>query len=69
MENDEKLQQWLFEENLHPFLSKPLLARFYNNFKAVDAVKYSHPLSMLLTLAVWRKLNLILRTQTPNLLS
>jgi hypothetical protein len=53
MENDEKLQQWLFEENLHPFLSKPLLARFYNNFKAVDAVKYSHPLSMSLTLAVW----------------
>ncbi|MBB05353.1 MAG: asparagine synthase [Pseudooceanicola sp.] len=53
MENDEKLQQWLFEENLHPFLSKPLIARFYNNFKAVDAVKYSHPLSMLLTLCVW----------------
>lgn len=55
MENDEKLQQWLFEENLHPFLSKPLIARFYNNFKAVDAVKYSHPLSMLLTLTVWNK--------------
>ncbi|MAO50402.1 MAG: asparagine synthase [Pusillimonas sp.] len=53
MENDEKLQQWLFKENLHPFLSKPLTARFYNNFKAVDAVKYSHPLSMLLTLAMW----------------
>ena len=54
MENDEKLQQWLFSENLHPFISKPLLARFYNNFKTVDEVKYSHPLSMLLTLAVWR---------------
>jgi hypothetical protein len=56
MENDEKLQQWLFKENLHPFLSKPLMARFYNNFKAVDAVKYSHPLSMLLTLAVWKRI-------------
>lgn len=55
MENDEKLQQWLFSENLHPFISKPLLAKFYNNFKTGDAVKYSHPLSMLLTLAVWRK--------------
>ncbi|SRX55339.1 asparagine synthase-related protein [Aequorivita sp. CIP111184] len=53
MENDEKLQEQLFSENLHPFISKPLLARFYNNFKTVDAVKYSHPLSMLLTLKVW----------------
>tara|TARA_R100000306_G_C4375551_1_gene141809 strand:+ start:750 stop:2087 length:1338 start_codon:yes stop_codon:yes gene_type:complete len=55
MENDEKLQEQLFSENLHPFISKPLIAKFYNNFKAVDAVKYSHPLSMLLTLAVWNK--------------
>ncbi|SRX75621.1 asparagine synthase-related protein [Aequorivita antarctica] len=55
MENDEKLQQWLFSENLHPFISKPLLAKFYNNFKTGDEVNYSHPLSMLLTLAVWKK--------------
>ena len=57
MKNDEKLQEHLFGANLHPFLSKPLLARFYNNFKAVGPVKYSHPLSMLLTLAVWYKRN------------
>lgn len=55
MENDEKLQEHLFVENLHPFLSKELLARFYNNFKTKDVVEYSHPLSMLLTLAVWYK--------------
>ncbi|OAD91210.1 asparagine synthase [Aequorivita soesokkakensis] len=55
MENDEKLQDHLFSENLHPFISKPLIAKFYNHFKNVDAVKYSHPLSMLLTLAVWNK--------------
>lgn len=55
MENDIHLQEHLFSENLHPFISKPLLARFYNNFKAVNAVTYSHPLSMLLTLAVWYK--------------
>ena len=54
MENDEQLQKRLFSENLHPFISKPLIAEFYNKFKNVDAVKYSHPLSMLLTLAVWR---------------
>lgn len=57
MENDEELQEQLFSENMHPFISKPLVAKFYNNFKTVDAVKYSHPLSMLLTLAVWRKQN------------
>lgn len=53
IENDEKLQERLFSEKLHPFISKPLIAQCYNNFKTVDAVKYSHPLSMLLTLAVW----------------
>ncbi len=57
MENDEKLQEQLFAKNLHPFISKPLIAKFYNSFKTVDAVKYSHPLSMLLTLAVWKKNN------------
>lgn len=54
MDNDEKLQEHLFGENLHPFLPKELLARFYNNFKNLDPIKYSHPLSMLLTLAVWK---------------
>jgi hypothetical protein len=58
MENDEKLQEHLFGENMHPFLSKELLARFYNNFRARDMVEYSHPLSMLLTLAMWKKQNL-----------
>lgn len=53
MENDEKLQERLFGNNLYPFLSKELLTRFYNKFKTVDAIEYSHPLSMLLTLSVW----------------
>lgn len=57
MENDEKLQERLFGENLHPFLSKEILVRFYNTFKTGDMVKYSHPLSMLLTLSVWYKKN------------
>lgn len=55
MENDEKLQEQLFGENLQPFLSKELRARFYNSFKTKDMVEYSHPLSMLLTLAMWHK--------------
>ncbi len=57
MENDEKLQEHLFGKNLHPFLSKEILVRFYNKFKTGDIVKYSHPLSMLLTFAVWYKNN------------
>lgn len=61
MENDEKLQDRLFGENLHPFLPKELIVRFYNQFRTVDAVKYSHPLSMLLTLAVWTGKSHILR--------
>ena len=55
MDNDLKLQEWLFSKSMCSFISKPLTAKFYNNFKNVDAVKYSNPLSMLLTLAVWNK--------------
>ncbi|WP_417370998.1 asparagine synthase-related protein [Gelidibacter japonicus] len=53
MDNDEKLQEHLFGESLHPFLPKELITRFYNSFRTKDMVAYSHPLSMLLTLAVW----------------
>ncbi len=55
MENDARLQEFLFAENMHPFISKPLVAEFYNKFKHVDAVTYSHPLSMLLTLSLKKK--------------
>ena len=55
MENDKNLQNHIFGENLHPFLPKELLTRFYNKFKNVNMIEYSHPLSMLLTLAVWYK--------------
>lgn len=53
MENDARLQEHLFSTNLHPFLSKPLVAKFYNHFKNVDPITYAHPVSMLLTLSVW----------------
>lgn len=55
MENDEKLQEHLFGENLYPFLPKELMARFYNSFTTKNMVEYSHPVSMLLTLVVWYK--------------
>lgn len=57
MQNDEKLQERLFGENFHPFLPKELIVRFYNKFKTDNAIKYSHPVSMLLTLAVWYEKN------------
>jgi len=55
MENDEHLQDCIFNKEFHSFISKPLVARFYNSFKTLDAVTYSHPVSMLLTLAMWEK--------------
>ncbi|MAM29025.1 MAG: asparagine synthase [Flavobacteriaceae bacterium] len=55
MENDEQLQDHIFNSQFNAFISKPLLARFYNAFKTRDAVQYSHSVSMLLTLAVWSK--------------
>lgn len=56
-ENDAQLQHRIFDANLHPFLSKELITRFYNAFRNVDAVRYAHPLSMLLTLSVWYNKN------------
>ncbi len=55
-ENDERLQEHLFATNLDPFLSKELRTRFYNNFKNMNMVEYSHPVSMLLTLSAWFKM-------------
>lgn len=55
MENDAHLQERLFDPEMDIFLSKGIRTRFYNNFKNLDMVQYSHPVSMLLTLAVWYK--------------
>lgn len=55
MDNDEQLQERIFNPNFNTFIPKPLVAKFYNSFKSDDAVMYSHPLSMLLTLSVWHK--------------
>lgn len=53
MQNDEHLQRYLFNQKFNSFIPKPVVAHFYNAFKNVDAVTYSHTVSMLLTLAVW----------------
>ena len=54
-ENDAQLQKWLFESGLEALISKDIIRQFYSNFKNKDAVRYSHPVSMLLTLALFNK--------------
>ena len=53
-ENDNNLQHWFFGiPELHELVPRKIVDDFYYKFKKVDPVKYSHPVSMLLTLAVW----------------
>ncbi len=57
VENDLKLQNWLFETASFKELVPTAIVRdFYNKFKSDDPVRFSHSVSMLLTLAVWSKL-------------
>lgn len=51
--NDAHLQEYLFSKEMDTFIPKEVRTKFYNDFKNKDAVWYSHPVSMLLTLAVW----------------
>ena len=55
-ENERYLKRWIFETpELDELVPKQIIQDFYYRFKKVDPVKYSHPVSMLLTLAVWCK--------------
>ena len=54
-ENDAHLQSYLFEGNLQPLVSKQTTNYFYNSFRNGDAVNYSHPVSILLTLSLKMK--------------
>lgn len=53
-ENEKQLEQYVFHNKAFAeFISPELVRDFYTKFKTGDAVRYSHPMSMLLTLAVW----------------
>ncbi len=54
-ENDLALKGFLFSEELEGLVSKETTERFYKSFKTGDKVNYSHPVSMLLTLALKMK--------------
>ncbi|MEO8664092.1 MAG: asparagine synthase-related protein [Ignavibacteria bacterium] len=54
--NDLNLRKYLFEnKNYSEFISPEITKTFYDKFKNEDSVYYSHPVSMLLTLAVFSK--------------
>jgi len=61
-ENDAHLQEYLFSKEMDTFIPKEVRTKFYNDFKNKDAVWYSHPVSMMLTLAVWN----IMRKETTE---
>ncbi len=54
-ENDKHLKKWLFESKLMELVPKEIIQLFYDNFKEKNAVAYSHPVSMLLTLALFQE--------------
>lgn len=53
-ENDIYLKQWLFESKLKDLVPDEIIHSFYNSFKESNSVKYSHSVSMLLTLALFQ---------------
>ncbi len=55
-ENEAALKKWLFENtSFQELIPKDIVADFYDKFTNKDAVYYSHPVSMLLTLSLFSK--------------
>ncbi|WP_282134455.1 hypothetical protein [Seonamhaeicola maritimus] len=47
--------RWLFESKLKDLIPLDIIQQFYDNFKEKDGIKYSHPVSMMLTLALFQE--------------
>lgn len=56
-ENDLKLQERIFAPSFYDLVPKEIVTRFYNSFKNNNDVYFSHPVSMLLTLALWKEIH------------
>lgn len=56
-ENAKNLEEYICNEDFYELVSKQIVENSYDSFKEVDNVKFSHPLSMLLTLSLWQKNN------------
>ena len=56
-ENSKNLEGYLYDKAFTNLVSKEIIDDIYEGFKIENNVKYSHPLSMLLTLSLWYKNN------------
>lgn len=56
-QNDKMLSKWLFEqEDFKSFIEPNIAKEIYENFKGKEFLKYSHPISTLLTFSLFVKL-------------
>lgn len=56
--NDKMLSKWFFEnEDFKAFIDPKLTKEIYEHFKGSEFLKYSHPVSTLLTFSLFSKLN------------
>lgn len=57
-ENQKQLKKWLFDNpNFKNFVAPEVVTSILDKFNTINAVTYSHPLSMLLTMSVFAKHN------------
>ncbi|WP_282134453.1 asparagine synthase-related protein [Seonamhaeicola maritimus] len=54
-DNEAHLKRWLFESKLKELIPLDIIQQFYDNFKEKNSIKYSHPVSMMLTLALFQE--------------
>lgn len=53
--NDTQLKNRLFDKDFNQWIPEHIVHSVYDHFRNEDAINYSHPLSMLLTLSLWNK--------------
>jgi len=54
-ENEKQLESYLFDQDFITFIDPQVVKDLYHKFQTQDPVYYSHPVSLLLTLAVWNR--------------
>jgi hypothetical protein len=54
-ENKKHLKKYLYSNTLEKLIPPEITQEFYRKFETEDSVKYAHPVSMLLTLALKMK--------------
>jgi len=56
-ENSDKLESYIYAGTFKQLISQDIVDDIYSNFNKIDALKFSHPLSILLTLSLWQQNN------------